>query len=554
MPKRMGFSAARASLAYIRDNADVLRVLSTAAISYAQTTSQSGNQLVSANVSAADFSIASGSTGPVLTIAQKTNHPIDINGQATHVALTRASSTSLLLLASVSAQALETGNFVDVPSWTVTHEQSAGVTATSVGVAVAFPGAVGFGRNSIGGRGGQVIKVTNLNASGPGSLKAAIDTVGPRIIVFEIGGLITIPEANGYLTISNPFCTIAGETAPSPGIHITGRGIKVAASNVILRHITVRLDSTNGISEYVNGDVGIWVTQPSATQLCDDIIIDHCTTQYCPYLAVATGPTSAITPRRVTISNCLFLEGVLPFRSGFLATQTTGLTMFRNVFGYFADRTPFLNPITNNTSLPIEYINNIAYNGSFGQESIIIGNNQSNADGSGQVGLQPIYASIINNRYPATVDQYPMIWHNDGIENRSNQVYHSGNDRGVKSLTYQNLNSFNPLVGSPPADSGLATGLHGTILTAGASMETDILTNVGSRPRDRDAAATRAVNRIISRTGTIGSSVSGFGGAPTLSPTSQIYNIPANPSGDDDSDGYTNIEEDLHAKANAWLF
>jgi hypothetical protein len=134
MPKRMGFSAARASLAYIRDNADVLRVLSTAAMSYAQTTGNSNNQLVSANVSAADFSIASGSTGPVLTIAQKTNHPIDINGQATHVALTRASSTSLLLIANCSVQALVSGNFVDIPSWTVTSEQSAGTVLSGVTV------------------------------------------------------------------------------------------------------------------------------------------------------------------------------------------------------------------------------------------------------------------------------------------------------------------------------------------------------------------------------------------------------------------------------------
>jgi hypothetical protein len=126
MPKRMAFSAARAPLAYIRDNCFVLRVLSTAAVNYAQTTGNSGNQLVSANVSAADFSIASGSTGPVMTVAQKTNHPVEVSGQATHIAITRTSGTSILILTNCSNQTLAAGHFVDIPSWTITSEQSAG--------------------------------------------------------------------------------------------------------------------------------------------------------------------------------------------------------------------------------------------------------------------------------------------------------------------------------------------------------------------------------------------------------------------------------------------
>lgn len=130
----MGFSAARAGLAYLRDNADVLRVLTTAATRYAETTTNSGNLLVSAAVSAADYSIASGSTGPVLTIGTKRNHRVEINGQATHVALVRVSANTLLLTANCSVQNLVSGNFVDIPSWTVTNEQSAGQVVTGVTV------------------------------------------------------------------------------------------------------------------------------------------------------------------------------------------------------------------------------------------------------------------------------------------------------------------------------------------------------------------------------------------------------------------------------------
>jgi hypothetical protein len=100
-----------------------LRVLTTAATTYAQTTGNSGNQIVSANVSAADFTITSGSTGPVLTVATKRSHPTDINGLATHVALTRISPTTLVLLTNCSAQTLASGHVVDIASWTVTNEQ-----------------------------------------------------------------------------------------------------------------------------------------------------------------------------------------------------------------------------------------------------------------------------------------------------------------------------------------------------------------------------------------------------------------------------------------------
>ena len=81
--------------------------------------------------------------------------------------------------------------------------------------APAFPGAEGFGANSIGGRGGTLIEVTNLNDSGPGSFRAAVEASGPRIVVFRVGGTI---ELQSSLIITNPYITIAGQTAPGGGI------------------------------------------------------------------------------------------------------------------------------------------------------------------------------------------------------------------------------------------------------------------------------------------------------------------------------------------------
>src|SRR5262249_45911000 len=101
----------------------------------------------------------------------------------------------------------------------------------------AFSGAEGWGASSKGGRGGRVLKVTNLNASGPGSLAEACAADGPRIVVFAVGGVI-----RGDIRITKPFITIAGQTAPGPGITIEGiiSSYDHGVHDIIIRHLRVR--------------------------------------------------------------------------------------------------------------------------------------------------------------------------------------------------------------------------------------------------------------------------------------------------------------------------
>ena len=150
------------------------------------------------------------------------------------------------------------------------------LTATLYGLAAmrvsaadipAFPGAEGFGAKAGGGRGARVIAVTNLNDSGPGSLRAALEEKGPRNVIFRVSGNIPLKSS---LHIRNGELTIAGQTAPGDGICLKDYSLDLSgANNVIIRYLRVRPGDSSGKSiDALGGREG------------ENIIIDHCSVSW----------------------------------------------------------------------------------------------------------------------------------------------------------------------------------------------------------------------------------------------------------------------------------
>jgi len=126
---------------------------------------------------------------------------------------------------------------------------------------LAFPSAEGFGKYTVGGRGGKVYIVSNLNDSGSGSLREAVEAKGARTVVFTVSGII---QLNSTLVIKNDSITIAGQSAPGDGICITNYPTRIEASQVIIRYLRFRKGSLSFAGDAITG-----IRQ-------SDIIIDHC--------------------------------------------------------------------------------------------------------------------------------------------------------------------------------------------------------------------------------------------------------------------------------------
>lgn len=217
----------------------------------------------------------------------------------------------------------------------------------------AFPGAEGFGAKSIGGRGGRVIRVTNLNGSGPGSLEHACQAEGPRIVVFAVAGVI-----RGDVAIAHSRITIAGQTAPAPGITIAGRllarpAVAPVLHDIIVQHLRIRPPPMPGY----DGDV---VQLPHVTR----VMLDHLSLAWGTDEMIDVSHASDLTLQWSTVeeSDPLGHGKKVPHNFAFFSAYagSGNISVHRNLFAHHARRLPTLAPAERER--PADFRNNVVYN------------------------------------------------------------------------------------------------------------------------------------------------------------------------------------------------
>ena len=171
---------------------------------------------------------------------------------------------------------------------------------------LAFPGAEGYGRFARGGRGGVVVKVTNLDDSGPGSLRdAIIGNYGPRTVIFDVSGLITL-QSDIIIGGTQPYITLAGQTAPGKGITVKRNQLAMSgARDVIFRYVRVLVGKENGETQNATGMAGV-----------DHSIMDHVSAGWGIDEGLSTRSGKNLTFQRSNLSEALNIAGHQNYGAG----------------------------------------------------------------------------------------------------------------------------------------------------------------------------------------------------------------------------------------------
>lgn len=218
-----------------------------------------------------------------------------------------------------------------------------------------------------GGAGGRIIRVTSLDATGPGTLREALDATGARIIVFEIGGVIDLARTS--IEIRSGQVTIAGETAPGPGITIVRGGIDVRAHDVILSHIRVYTGADGQARR--SG----WEADALSTVAAHNVIVRNCSFLWgIDENMSASGPRFTGTTveqwregtsRNIVFANNLAAEGLADSshpkgehsKGSLIHDNATGIIFYRNVWAHNVERHPLIKG-----GAQVTMINNLIYN------------------------------------------------------------------------------------------------------------------------------------------------------------------------------------------------
>lgn len=406
-----------------------------------------------------------------------------------------------------------------------------GATGSS-GAAVAFPGALGFGRKATGGRGSAVYHVTNLNDSGAGSFRDAVSQ-GNRIIVFDVGGYVnlqTTVSVKGNLTI-------AGQTAPGDGIGFMGREVSFnAASNVIVRYVRFR----QGLLDSDAKKSGINLLNAS------NLIFDHISIEFAQYNNI-----DAVGATNITVQYSINAN---PTGQQFGAhTEMTGgfFTWYGNLFANAHGRCPLAKSNT-------QYVNNVVYNYQYAYAA---------GDTSGV-----FWHDVVHNYFiagPSTNSPsnffYQMnagqtVYINGNLADTNADGTLNGTDAGYPGSTTHANGAGSPETAALPTTSA-AQSYADVVASAGASLHRDqvdalVIADLKSLGKSGSLWTTQTATGL----GNSGYGTLAAGTTPTDTDQDGMPdawemkyhldpNSPADATGDFDHTGYTNIEKYINGIA-----
>lgn len=398
-----------------------------------------------------------------------------------------------------------------------------GETLAAQATPLAFPGAQGFGAYAQGGRGGDVYIVTNLDDSGPGSLRAAIEAEGPRTVVFAVSGTIALEST---LRIENPFITIAGQTAPGGGICLKDDSLVIETHDVIVRYLRVRLGD--------QGDPGDAISISEG----ENIILDHCSASWSTDEALSASTAEPVLTN-LTVQWCFITEALNPedHSYGSLIRGTGGArySFHHNLYAHNRGRNPRpgnydRNPHSQDPEgLLLDFRNNVIYNWSGGyagynsdEESVTrlnyVGNVLIPGPASKKSGIAYRTGSPYNRAYFAG-----NVYDTETPANPWQLVRFRDEWSAQQIEAYQRQRPFET---GPIETEDAWTAFRRVMAYGGASLPV------------RDSADRRVVNALLQRSGQIIDSQDEVGAWP------QLISTPAPP--DADQDGMPDGWERLH--------
>jgi len=383
---------------------------------------------------------------------------------------------------------------------------------------------MGWASATKGGAGGEIIRVTTLKAEGPGSLRAALEATGPRIVVFEVGGVIDLGAKT--LRVSEPYLTIAGQTAPSPGITLIKGGLDIASHDVIVQHIRIRPGSAGGA----------WRKGPDFDSISTvgayNVVVDHCSLTWGTDENLSasgprfTGETQADWQKgashQVTFSNNIIAESLAysthpkgeHSKGSLIHDNAKDILIIGNVYAHNYERNPLFKGGVHGT-----VVNNIIYNP--GQRALHYNLMANEWGATKPVNGQMTAVGNVLRGGQDTAAGLPFVM----IGGQGDLDYH-----GADNLMVDRWGSPLPETGSY-GQTGAKIISHttpldwpeGLVAMPAIQVETHVLTQAGARPWDRDVEDVRVLADVAEGRGEIIDHEDEVGGYPQFAPTQRVF-------------------------------